>query len=148
MNDLSPSPYAPPKAEVHVAPGVVYTPNQIALATFVGSTLAGTVLLAINERRLGRPDAVLPTIILGVFASVALMAFTAVLPDSVPTLPFAIVGIFGIRGIAHVRQNDRIEKHIAAGGRRGSGWTAFGVGLGGLVLLVGIIATAGSLLDP
>lgn len=141
------SPYAPPKAEAIATPGVVYTPNQIALATFVGSTLAGTVLLALNERRLGRPDAMLPTLILGVLASVALMAFTALLPDSVPTLPFAVIGIFGIRGIAHVRQDERIRNHLAAGGRRGSGWTAFGVGLVGFVLLIGILATAGSLLD-
>jgi hypothetical protein len=142
------SPYAPPQAEAKPqAGGAVYTPNQIALATFVGSTLAGTVLLAMNERRLGRPEAVVPTVALGLFASVALMGFSAALPDNVPTLPFAVIGIFGIRGIAHVRQHERIQKHLAAGGRRGSGWTAFGIGMVGLVVVLAVIVTAGSLLD-
>lgn len=147
MNEWSP--YAPPRAEPAASATTgapVYSPNQIALATFVGSTLAGTVLLALNERRLGRRGGA-PDRGGRLFASNALMGFSAALPDSVPSLRFAIIGIFGIRGIAQVRQNARIEAHVAAGGRRGSGWVAFGVGLAGLVLVVGVIAGAAAFFD-
>lgn len=142
MNAPQWSPYAPPQAPVP-SPGPagapVYTPNQIALATFVGSPFAGTVLLALNERRLGRARLALPTLLVGFFASAALVGIGAVLPDGVPTMPFALVGIFGMRGVAHLRQQALVAEHLARGGRKGSGWTAFGIGVLGMIAVLAVV---------
>lgn len=145
MNARDYSPYAPPQAAapgVHVAGAPVYTPNQIALATFIGSPVAGTVLLALNERRLGRDALFLPTLLVGFLASIALVGIGAVLPDGVPTMPFALLGIFGMRGAAHLRQQALVADYVARGGRKGSSWTAFGVGLLGMVVVLAVILAA------
>jgi hypothetical protein len=144
-------PYAPPQttyAASQAPTGApLYTPNQIALATFLGSPLAGTVLFAMNERRLGRDSAVLPVVLLGALGTALLFGVSAVLPESMPTMPLGIASVFGIRAIAQARQHAVIAEHLAAGRRKGSGWIALGVGLAGMVVCLAVILAAVSVVE-
>lgn len=150
----NPSPYAPPgawtptssyspPAAPSVAPGpnattVLYTPNQMLLATFLGAPLAGSVLLAINEQRLGRPKGVLAALAFGFGMTAVVLGLAFALPDSLPGLPVSLLGMAAIRGVAQMKQADAIAKHLQWGGRKGSGWVAAGIGTLGAVVVLAV----------
>jgi hypothetical protein len=128
------SPYAPPA--FHAQPGalpgaqvVLYSPTHVAIAAFFGTALGGAVVLAINERRLGRPQAATLAVILGVLASAALLGIGFLLPDNFPSAPLGLLPLIALRTIAQQRQGELVKAHAQAGGKMGSGWTAFGLGL-------------------
>jgi len=146
-------PYAPP---VHEAPRgdmavavlpersiALYTPDHVGLATFLGTLLGGSIVYAINERRLGRPQAATHAIIVGVVGAVVMAGIGFALPSNFPSFPLGIVALFGSRAIARRRQGGLVQAHFAAGGKRASGWVAAGIGLACLVVvLVPIFAIA------
>lgn len=140
MTDIPPNPYAPyaPPAEAPAPPRTLYRPlytaNQVALATFLGTPVAGAILMAVNERRLGTPARALPTIAVSVVVVGAFVGLASVLPDSVPTAPLNIGLVVGTRYVAHLRQHEALDAYFAAGGKRGSSWAAAGVGFVGLIV--------------
>ena len=155
-------PYAPPGAlggrgqphgfapPVAAAPGMLpgaavalYSANQVALATFLGTPLGGSVIMAINERRLGRPQAAVLAVVLGALASAVLVGIGFLLPDGAPTAPLGLVTVVGLRLIAHKRQHAIVDAHTIAGGKRGSGWAAAGIGIASaIVVLVPVFVIA------
>jgi hypothetical protein len=150
-----PTPYAPPGAWTShssyppaapppVAAGpdastVLYTPGQMVLAAFLGAPIAGSVLLAINEQRLGRPKGVLTALAFGFAMTALLVAVGVVLGDKAPGLPLSLAGIGAVRAFAQMKQADAIAKHLQWGGRKGSGWAAAGIGLLGCVVFLAMI---------
>ncbi len=105
-----------------------------ALATFLGGPLGGAALLAMNERRLGRAQAAVVTALAGAVGTALLFAMSLALPDNVPGAPLAIVWVLVMRGIAVKRQGAIVEAHVRAGGKKGSGWAAAGIGVACLVI--------------
>src|SRR5262249_29178774 len=138
---------APGGATLPGAAIALYSANQVALATFFGTLLGGGVLLAINERRLGRAPAALWSIVLGALGSLALLGIAFVLPDNFPSPPLGIGSIVAMRAVAQQRQQALVQAHVVAGGKRGSSWVAVGVGLASLAailvpLFVGLLVLA------
>lgn len=139
-----PPPYAPPAsphAEVSgpTASTVLYTPGQIMLATFLGAPLAGAVLLAVNEQRLGRPKGVLWALALGFALTILVVGVAVALPDNVPGLPLSLLGMGALRAVAHMKQAEAVTRHLHWGGRKGSSWAAAGIGVLSSVLVVGVV---------
>lgn len=144
------NPYAPPTAPMaHEPPRVsgvalpdqtvaLYNPNQIALATFCGTVLAGAILMTLNERRIGRASAGWAILGGGVVVSGLLFGLAFLLPDNVPSLPLSIGPIIAMRLWAQKRQGAFVNEHIMLGGKKGSGWAAFGIGMACLVVIVAI----------
>jgi hypothetical protein len=110
----------------HVA---LFTPGHVALATFFGTPLGGSLLMAINERRLGRPQAAWGTAALGAVGAAVLMGIGFALPSGFPAAPLNFGALFGMRAIAQQRQGAIVAAHVAAGGKAASGWAAFGISL-------------------
>jgi hypothetical protein len=140
-------PYAPPAAApapfVSTAEGTLpgpavalYTPNQVALAAFLGTALGGSVVLAMNERRLGRRQAAVVSILLGLLATALTVGLAFVLPKNFPGAPMGLVPLLVLRGIAQKRQRAFVDAHIAAGGKRASTWAAAGIGLLSVVVVL------------
>jgi hypothetical protein len=126
----APAPFAPPTDGALPGPAVaLYTPNQVALAAFLGTALGGTVVLALNERRLGRQRAAVVSVLLGVLATVVILGLAFVLPKNFPGAPLGLLPLLVLRGIAQKRQRAFVDAHIAAGGKRASSWAAAGIGL-------------------
>ena len=128
----------------------LFNANQVALATFFGSILAGSVVMAVNEHRLRHPARVWPTVAIGFVATGIICAVAFALPENIPGFPITLATLLGMRAIAQKRQGAWVGPHLSAGGKKASGWAAFGIGMGGLfVLLVAlvIIALAGGLGD-
>jgi len=143
-----PNPYAAPRVEIDAggaAPGggsgpasphvALFTPGHVMLATFLGTPLGGAAVLALNERRLGRSSAVTTTLFVGVVATALLLTLSFLLPDDLPVGQFLGLGVLLATGqIARHRQGALVNAHLAAGGKKASGWAAAGIGLA--ILLV------------
>ncbi len=111
----------------------LYKPNQIGLATFVGTALGGGILIAINETRLGRRSAAWKAVLFSALATAALLGIAFAVPENFPTFPLAIGPLIVMRAIAVKRQQDLVNAHLAAGGKSGSSWAAAGIGLASLI---------------
>jgi hypothetical protein len=107
----------------------LYTANNVALATFLGTPLAGAVLMAINERRIGRSDVAVKTLLAGLGGAALLVGLGVVLPDNIPSFPIGIGSLFVMAQIAKSRQGAIVQRHLLAGGKPASGWAAAGIGL-------------------
>jgi len=144
--------YAPPQAALErddgTASGALYSARSVVLATFLGSLLAGGVLLAVNYRRLGRPGAALRAIIGALFGEAALLALALALPADlhIPNIAFTVAQMFLMSYLAKLLQGEALRTHVASGGPVASGWAAAGIGLlfGG-ALLGGLLFAASRL---
>jgi O-antigen/teichoic acid export membrane protein len=107
----------------------LYTPNHVGLATFLGTPFAGSVLMAINEHRVGRTGTAVKTAAAGFVGTGLLLAVASLLPDGVPRFPISIGPLLLMVAVARSRQDAFVRQHHAMGGKRGSGWAAAGIGL-------------------
>ena len=131
----------------------LYSVPSIALASFLGGPLAAGWLVSVNFRHLNDPKAARTAMIIGVAATVALVASMVVLPQewanrlpgvTIPAIYTAIIWILSER-----IQGRSLEAHFARGGRRHSSWRAVGISLVAalpaavvLVAMVVIVPTA------
>ncbi len=114
----------------------LYTSNHVAFATFLGTALGGAVLLALNESGMGRAGAAIKTLLAGLVATGFLLTLGLILPANIPTFPIAIGSVVVMSSIAKTRQADLVAQHFAAGGKRGSGWAAAGIGMLSLLVVL------------
>lgn len=149
--DPNQSPYAPPQAPMAneaarvsglALPGEhvpLYSANQVALATFFGTVVAGAILMTLNERRVGRASAGWAILGGGVVVTALVLGLAFVRPDNIPSAPISIAPIIAMRYWAQQRQGLFVNEHYALGGKRGSGWIAFGIGMACLVAIVAAV---------
>jgi hypothetical protein len=125
-------PWPEPAADVAVPEYKLYSAAQVTLAAFLGSVLAGGVLLALNYRALGDRRAAVWSVLLGLLALAALLGIGFTLPDPASTvvcLLLNIVGLVVIYQITRGLQGARYEAHLDRGGRGGSTGAAVGIAL-------------------
>ena len=122
----------------------------VAVATIMGTLLAGVVLVWMNYRAMGRPDLARRALQIGIVAEVLVMLLVVAVPSNSLTqlVPLAIqVGLawFGSAWL----QGAAIEWHLQRGAQLQSVWRAAGIGfLVGLVIVflaVMVLATLGAL---
>ena len=119
----------------------LYTPSGVGLATFLGSPIAGSVLMAINYRRLGNRAAAGKAAALGFLGTIALASVAALLPQPI-SMGLGIGAWIGMNSLAKAFQGEQIIQHTARGGELASNWRAAGVSL--LVTLFLCITLIGS----
>jgi hypothetical protein len=107
----------------------LYTPGHVGLATFLGTPFAGSVIMALNEHRVGRTGAAVKTALAGFVGTGLLLAVATLLPDGIPRFPISVGPLLLMMAIARGRQEAFVRQHHAMGGKRGSGWAAAGIGL-------------------
>jgi len=123
--------YAPPAYRM-------YDSNSVALAAFLGSPLAGTVLMASNYRKLGQGSNSMLALVLGAAASAGLVWMgleTTLSPTVASIVLFACTWV-----AARQLQDDAIKTHVAWGGQLYSKWRAVGVALVTMLVLGGAAA--------
>jgi hypothetical protein len=116
----------------------LFDADSVALATFLGSPLAGGVLMAINSHRLGKSRSAKQEVIRGVAYTALAFLLGHFLPKS-PSFGVAAALIVAMRQFADSRQRAAVKQHVDQGGAKGSLWVAAGIGLGitaGIVCLV------------
>jgi hypothetical protein len=121
----------------------LYSVNQIAVATLLGSVAAGSLLLAQNFAALGRFGMRARTLGCGVLATIALVALNVSFP-SVPGLGFGlnVASLALMRVLAQDMQGDEIAARLSEGGQLHSFWWALLLSLLFNLLLVLAVSLA------
>jgi hypothetical protein len=114
----------------------LYTPNQISVATLIGTPIAGALLLSANHTRLGEHSLARQTLVGASLVTVAVLAVAPFLPAGAPRMGIAIGLWVGMRHYAKQQMDAALQVHIALGGGRASNWTVAGVSLASLVVLI------------
>lgn len=125
----------------------LYPPGHVALAAFVGTSIAGFLLLALNYRRLGYSAAASIALIIGLIASLLLIVFKLTLLAHVSNFSITLVHTLLMYFTARVLQGRQYSRGIDDGAIEGSGWIALGIGFLSLAALfviffVGMFAVA------
>ena len=134
----------------------LYGPHAAAIATIMGSLIAGIVLAWINYRVLGRPDLARHVAWIGIVVQIVLLlVFT-----SLPPGPLVMFGLPLLQtAIAYwgtvTLQGRTIDWHLQAGATLHTSWRAVGMGLAVgfviffvAVIVIGVLVSMGFITPP
>jgi len=114
----------------------LFSSRQVLVATFLGSPLASSILMAKNVYREDESDeaalCVLGGAILTIVSVVAAFLIAGDTGLAIPILQLAVMGFW-----YKATQQEQHAEHVAAGGQSGSNWTVAGVSLLAVVLVGG-----------
>jgi hypothetical protein len=118
----------------------LYDPGAVALATLFGSPIAGTILMAINYKRLGQGSSAVGAVASGVVGTALAIWIASLLPQGIGSgMAFGL--LFITMNAAKTFQGKAIEDHKRRGGKLASLWGAFFIGLGvAAVIVLAVIA--------
>ena len=122
----------------------LFDSGAVAIGTFFGTPVVGTVLMAVNYRRLGQGGKAVMAVVVGVVITGLAMLLGWKLPQSVSYL-VGLALLIGMRQSAQQLQGATVAEHVLRGGRLGSKWLAFGLGAAFCVVLFGAIFAAVSM---
>jgi hypothetical protein len=127
-----PENYPPPPPAPGLAPPPSYrlhSPTAVACASFLGTPVAGGIVLALNYRKWGQKGRAAAAIAAGLLTTVVLGWLVWISPPSVPSAVFVTPQVVGGYLVARWLQGRHFDAHIAGGGKKATIWTATGVGL-------------------
>ncbi len=133
----------------------LYSVWAVVLATFLGSPLAGGVLLSMNCRRLSQPRAVRDVFLWTGMLTVGSLLLSRLIPQEQRMLEALLVGlqVFVMYFLTTRLQGRAIALHIQQGGELASYWSAIAIGIVcGIVLLwvlvgLGLVAAPGGVME-
>lgn len=121
----------------------VFSTGQIIVASFLGTPMAGCLLIAQNYRALGKKSSAWPPLVVGVAATILLLVLAFLLPENSPNYGLPAGSCVGTYFYAKQQQGDAIDNYLKAGGKRSSWWIPIAVSLGCAVIsLILVIAIA------
>ena len=153
---MSRNPYAPPNADVRDVTDLavrsaltfrLFSPGQIALATFLGSPMAGAWFISSNLKALARPDEAQRALLFGVAGTIFVLVIAFLLPENLPNSIFPVIYTVAVHAVAKSLFAKTIAEHTSAGGSLGSGWRVVGVSLLILLALLVVLFAVLLLLD-
>ncbi|MDU4250804.1 hypothetical protein [Pseudomonas sp.] len=109
------------------------------IATFFGTPIAGSWVIAQNLKRLNRPQEVQKAWLVGIGITVLIFILSWFLPDNFPAAPINIAAVFAMHQYAKQNTADALDRHAAAGGSYLSNWRAFGVSLLFLIVIMAVV---------
>ena len=130
--------YNPPMSQSATPTVTLYDPVTVRFATLLGGPLAGSLVLAVNYKRLGKASLGILTFVLGIVFMALLIKLDINIPQGA-TIGVALALAFGAQALAVCLQGSNIDAHIQAGGKVGSRWFGAALGLAGLVLTLALI---------
>jgi hypothetical protein len=135
-------PYRPPTdavSQINVPNYTLYDSAAVTIASFLGGPIPGTMLIAQNYRRLGQTDNAIAAVSLGVFATAAVAVLVYFVPHTTTNSVIAIGLASGVSAAARSLQGPLVDQHVNRGGKLGSNWVGFGLGMAFLALVCAII---------
>ena len=111
----------------------LYSPSQVAVSSLLGSPVAGALLLALNEKKLGRNARALWAAAGGIFGTAALVAVGALLPAAAAQ-GLGVGSIVAMHRIALMTRDARAGQEPE---KPGSWGIAVALGAACFVLIVG-----------
>lgn len=131
MGDESLNPYQAnishddvPSAESATAENVkLFSAFSVGLATFLGSMFAGSILMGLNYRRLGRSGEAIAIILAGLLATTAFLScIMFFLPEWIPNLIYLGFQVLVAWSVFQQLQGRVVNAHRSAGGAMASAW--------------------------
>ncbi|MBA2543110.1 MAG: hypothetical protein H0V17_25945 [Deltaproteobacteria bacterium] len=115
----------------------LYSPGQMALATFIGTPVAGCWLLSRNAKKLGSSTGWL-MLLMGVVWTAMLCAFAVI--DKLPGV-LSLASIPAIVLVARAVQGRELDRHTSLGGRKTSWGYVIAAGVTCLAILCAVVFT-------
>ena len=116
----------------------LFDSNAVGIATFFGSPVIGSLLMAWNYRQMGKTGkAVLTFVLATAVTALVVLATWNLKPGATGVL--GLVLFIGMQQIAKLVQGPAVSAHVQAGGRLGSKWTAFWLGIAFLVVVFAVV---------
>ena len=136
--------------------GQLYSVWAVVLATFLGSPLAGGVVMSINCRRLSQPNVARDILLWTAILTVGSLLLGGLIPQEMRLVEALLVGlqVFIMYFLAARLQGRAIALHLQQGGEMASYWSVVGIGIVcGIVLLwtlvaLGLMPAPGTMLEP
>jgi hypothetical protein len=122
-------PQPPPPFTVPPPADRLYSPGDVALATFLGAPAAGGVVLALNYRKWGQKPLAAATVAVGLVVTAILGWLAWIVPSYIPSVVFLAPQVIGGYFVAKWLQGPRFDAHVAAGGPKASTGRAALIGL-------------------
>ena len=135
----SSDPIPAPGGEASLSPVPAYTlfnAQSVTLATFLGTPTAGSILMAVNYRRLGRGSNAAGILVIGLLMTALAMELGYLVPQGA-SLIIAFGLLLAARRASKALQGAAVEQHVRNGGPLGSKWVAAGLGIGVLAIIFG-----------
>jgi TonB family protein len=117
----------------------LYSPLQVAIATFIGAPIAGGILLSANYRALGSIAPSRWAIASGFFSTAALFFIASLLPHNFPHVLIPGLYTAAARYLTEQFQGADLAAHARGGGALHSIWRAAGIGIACLVAILLVI---------
>lgn len=135
--------------------GQLYSVWAVVLATFLGSPLAGGVVMSINCRRLSEPNAARDILLWTAILTVGSLLLGGLIPREMRLVEAMLVGlqVFVMYFLAARLQGRAIALHLEQGGKIASYWSVVVIGIVcGIILLwtlvaLGLMPAPGTLLE-
>ena len=125
----------------------MFSVGQITLATFLGSPIAGCLLLAQNYRSLGRIKEGWQTLFVGIVSTIIAFLIGFWLPENFPSTVLPAIYTVTMHQTAKILQGNEIARYKAQGGK-GSWATTVGIAVACLISIVVLAFGAMLLLVP
>lgn len=119
----------------------LYTPGQVAWASFLGSAMGGAILMALNASRLKRDADFSKVIVVTVIGFIILGIIIVASPQNAGPSGFIVGAIQAglMFWFSTTLQGKIVEEHQKSGGEIASSWGATAAGLTGTVIAIVII---------
>ena len=135
--------------------GQLYSVWAVVLATFLGSPLAGGVVMSINCRRLSQPNAARDILLWTAILTVGSLLLGGLIPQEMRLVEAMLVGlqVFIMYFLAARLQGRAIALHLEQGGEIASYWSVVVIGIVcGIILLwtlvaLGLMPAPGTMLE-
>lgn len=118
---------------------ILYSPRQVAIASFIGSPVAACWFFAKNYRRLGDPKMATQCLLWGIIGTVLVILLAFQLPDRFPNQIIPLAYTFGLFQASKRAHGSLVEQHLSAGGKLGSWGGIIGVSVLFLLLVVSLV---------
>ncbi len=136
--------------------GQLYSVWAVVLATFLGSPLAGGVVMSINCRRLSQPNVARDILLWTALLTVGSLLLGGLIPEEMRLVEAMLVGlqVFVMYFLAARLQGRAITLHLEQGGEMASYWSVVVIGIVcGIILLwtlvaLGLMPAPGTMLEP
>ncbi len=107
----------------------IYSPNQVALGTFLGGPLAAIFFLKHNFDTLGKEELAKQTLQIGIMASLVIIAVLPYLPEATPSMLIPMLYLFPTIMVVKTFQITKDEIMSAEEYSFQSSWKVFGLSL-------------------
>lgn len=118
---------------------ILYSPKQVAIASFIGSPVAACWFFAKNYRQLGNPQKATQCLVWGIVGTVVVLFVAFQLPDRFPNQIIPLAYSFGLLQASKRVHGSLVEQHLSAGGKLGSWGGGIGVSFLFLLLVVALV---------